>query len=66
MAEWTPNSRASYDADVTTERPPGSPPTATGWPSRLGSISRSTDTKKVFMSTWAMTVGSWGRSAVIG
>ena len=42
------------EADAITERPLGLP-TTTGLHSRAGSFSRSTKTKKVFMSTWAMT-----------
>lgn len=42
MADFTPNFRASYEAEVTTPLPP-SPPTTTGLARNVGSLSTSTD-----------------------
>ena len=41
-------------ADATTPRPPGEPPTTTGFPISVGSAIRSTETKKQSRSRWAM------------
>src|SRR3954454_3886085 len=49
IAEWTPNTRASYDAVATTPRGP-SPPTTTALPRRLGLDACSAEAKKASMS----------------
>ncbi|GGV23990.1 hypothetical protein GCM10010293_21580 [Streptomyces griseoflavus] len=49
IAEWTPKTRASYEAVATTPRGP-SPPTTTAFPRRLGLDACSTEAKKASMS----------------
>ena len=49
IAEWTPNTRASYEAVDTTPRPP-SPPTMTGLPRSDGLSRCSTDAKNASRS----------------
>src|ERR1700761_8844378 len=49
IAEWTPNTRASYDAVATTPRGPR-PPTTTAFPRRLGLDACSAWAKKASMS----------------
>ena len=44
MADRTPKARASYEAEATTPRPEGDPPTITGLPMSDGSLIRSTET----------------------
>src|SRR6266542_1622012 len=64
-AEWTPNSRASYDAAITTPRAFGSVPvaTTTGFPRRSGRRKSSTPTKKASMSTCAIQLSTSGTLA---
>ena len=50
IADRTPNLRAAYEQEETTPRPSGLPPTANGFPSRLGSRSTSTAQKKASRS----------------
>jgi hypothetical protein len=56
IADRTPNARVSYDAEQTTPRPAGDPPTMSSGarPAPSGSTRRATATKKASASTRRM------------
>jgi len=57
MALRTPNARAAYEQDATTPRSFGLPPTANGFPRRVGFCVSSTEQKKASRSTCKIVQG---------
>src|SRR5690349_14188431 len=56
IAERTPKARVSHEAEQTTPREPGRPPTmsSVALPAPSGSVIRATETKKASASAWRM------------